>query len=66
MTDRPTFVLAQRELMSYFYSPVAYLVLFGLVFIFAFTFFNFISSISESQEGEWEPIVAFYFVSWSS
>lgn len=55
-SDRPMIVLARRELNSYFFSPIAYLVIFGLLFIFWFNFYVF-SSQFDRRGGIFEPIV---------
>lgn len=61
VSDRPTIVLARRELLSYFCSPVAYLVIFGLVFIFGFNFWFFVQQVAlEMRGGLFEPIVERY------
>ncbi len=63
VSDRPTFILVRRELMSYFSSPVAYLVIFGLIFIFGFNFGIFMNQVaSQMRSGLFEPIVEYYVV----
>jgi len=62
-SDVPVVVLFRRELTSYFYSPIAYLVLFGLVIIFGFNFYIFVVIISESRGGILEPIIRQYVYS---
>ena len=63
LSERPTFILVRRELMSYFSSPVAYLVIFGLIFIFGFNFFVFLDSVMDQMRGGlFEPIVVYYVV----
>ena len=50
--------------MAYFCSPVAYLVIFGLAFIFGFHFLLFVQQISSGVRGEslFEPIVERYIM----
>jgi ABC-2 type transport system permease protein len=63
-SDRPIFVMTRRELASFFYSPIAYLVLFGLVVIFGFNFLVFIDEINKSAaRGPLiEPIIQRYLL----
>ena len=64
-SDRPIFVLTRRELTSFFYSPIAYLVLFGLVIIFGFNFIIFIDDINKAQARTVlvEPVIRSYLLS---
>ena len=67
VSERPTFILVRRELMAYFSSPIAYLVLIGLIFIFGFNFYIFRDSVlSEMRGGLFEPIVSLYVVNFFS
>lgn len=63
-SDRPTIVLARRELLSYFCSPVAYLVIVGLLVIFGvnFRFYQQIAMDEMQREFFLEPIVQSYCV----
>lgn len=64
LSDRPTLVLARRELMSYFCSPVAYLVTFGLLFIFGFHFYVFVQQVADVRGGMFEnQVVESYILS---
>jgi ABC-2 type transport system permease protein len=59
-------VMTRRELSAIFYSPIAYLVLVGLVVVSWLAYLFFISAlIQQSQRGEglMEPIVSRYIVS---
>jgi ABC-type transport system involved in multi-copper enzyme maturation permease subunit len=64
--DWPIVVLTRRELSSYFYSPVAYLVLIGMLAVGWIMFRQFLSIIAQSSMGGpgapplFEPIVAMY------
>jgi ABC-2 type transport system permease protein len=65
--DWPIVVVTRRELSSYFYSPVAYLVLVGMVALGWFCFWQFIARIARASMGDpripplFEPVVAMYF-----
>jgi len=60
--DWPVLVLARRELASYFYSPIAYLVLIGILFTAWVMFFLFVNDIitDGSQGFMFEPIIGRY------
>ncbi len=58
LVDWPIIVLARRELAAYFYSPVAYLVILGLVVIGWLMFWFFVDSIMRRETPE--PIVGEY------
>jgi ABC-type transport system involved in multi-copper enzyme maturation permease subunit len=67
--DWPIVVLTRRELASYFYSPVAYLVLVGMILIGWFMFWQFVRIIAVTSSGAdprvrplFEPILPFYIV----
>jgi ABC-2 type transport system permease protein len=65
ISDAPAIVLARRELLSYFCSPVAYLVIFGLLCIFGFNFREFKEDVAQMvtmRGGLLEPIVQRYVV----
>ena len=63
-SDWPLLVMTRRELTSFFYSPIAYLVLFGLVVIFGFSFLLFIDDLFRTnQRGVLlEPIIRNYLL----
>ncbi len=59
-------VLSRRELASYFYSPIAYIVLFGLTAVTWFYYAQFVSYLMERTERNQpllEPVVQNVFVS---
>ena len=60
--DWPVLVIARRELAAYFYSPIAYLVLIGILVTGWIMFNAFVSEIIDSgmQGGMLEPIVFRY------
>jgi ABC-type transport system involved in multi-copper enzyme maturation permease subunit len=62
-------VLTRRELASFFYSPIAYIVLFGLTSIACLVFWQFVMFVFRQPEpGEsnvqLEPVVRFYLIAW--
>jgi ABC-type transport system involved in multi-copper enzyme maturation permease subunit len=62
-SDRPFVVLTRRELAAYFYSPIAYLVIFGYMLIGWYMFFGFVGTLDMyMEEGApfYEPIVSRY------
>ena len=59
-SDRPLVVLTRRELTGFFYSPVAYIVLFGLTMVGWFQYWTFIALVDEAameRQALFEPIV---------
>jgi ABC-type transport system involved in multi-copper enzyme maturation permease subunit len=66
--DWPIVILTRRELASLFYSPVAYLVLAGMVAVGWLMLWNFVSDLAESSLPEQgrramlEPIVVRYII----
>jgi ABC-type transport system involved in multi-copper enzyme maturation permease subunit len=65
-SDRLFFVLFRREMAAYFYSPIAYIVLFAFVFITGIEFALFVAQTSwyaEHGQAALEPIIRDYF--WS-
>ena len=66
-SDYKPFVLFRRELASYFYSPIAYLVLLSIVIVSAAAFYLFIRDLAPAAimgVAVPEPIVARYFLTW--
>ncbi len=68
--DWPIVVLTRRELSAYFYSPVAYLVLIGMLLVGWFFFWQFAAELAEGSSPMnprarpmFEPIVAQYIFS---
>ncbi|MBI2809050.1 MAG: ABC transporter permease [Planctomycetes bacterium] len=63
-TDWPVVIIARRELAAFFYSPIAYLVLIGLLLIGWFMFFWFVGEIIDSAgpraQPMFEPIIGRY------
>jgi gliding motility-associated transport system permease protein len=65
VSDRQFLVLTRRELAAYFYSPIAYLVLFGTTIVGLFTYWKFIGSLLDMRgmpAARPEPIVREYIV----
>jgi ABC-type transport system involved in multi-copper enzyme maturation permease subunit len=64
-SDNRLIVLTRRELAAFFYSPIAYIVLFALTFIgfrHFYVFVNNILSFAERGAPLFEPIIQYYFV----
>jgi ABC-type transport system involved in multi-copper enzyme maturation permease subunit len=64
-SDNRLIVLTRRELAAYFYSPIAYIVLFALTFVGFRHFYVFVSNmLSFAERGAplFEPIIQYYFV----
>jgi ABC-2 type transport system permease protein len=61
-SDHPFIVLTRRELAGFFYSPIAYLVLFGSTIIAGVLFALFVTVLVESSREEtiFEPIFGSY------
>ena len=57
LSDAPLVVLTRRELASYFYSPIAYMVLFGMAAASAIGYFFFLDTLTSPTP---EPIVQRY------
>ncbi len=62
-SDSRLVVLTRRELAAFFYSPIAYVVLFGLTVVGAWLFLEFVQQL-ESSRGLVEPVIQFYFISY--
>ncbi len=62
-SEHPLVVLTRRELASYFASPVAYLVLFGMGFVAAIGYIQLVSRLTDPRSASdlLEPIVRDYF-----
>jgi gliding motility-associated transport system permease protein len=58
-SERPLAVMTRRELMAYFYSPIAYIVLFGFAFFGWAWYWVFVSFLYEGRSVV-EPIIAEY------
>jgi hypothetical protein len=64
-SDHRLVVLTRRELAAFFYSPIAYIVLFGLTFVGACLFLMFVNTIlyfSDQGQALVEPIIQYYIV----
>jgi ABC-2 type transport system permease protein len=64
-SDNRLVVLTRRELAAFFYSPIAYIVLFGLTVVGWLLFALFVNNIlasAEAQQPFLEPIVQHYIV----
>jgi ABC-type transport system involved in multi-copper enzyme maturation permease subunit len=64
-SDNRLVVLTRRELSAFFYSPIAYIVLFGWTivgFYMFWVFTDYINAMSLQGQGVIEPIVRFYFI----
>jgi ABC-2 type transport system permease protein len=59
ISDNRLVVLTRRELASYFYSPMAYLVMLGMALIAMIAYLIFIANLLRGTR--FEPIVASYF-----
>ena len=55
-SDNRIAVLTRRELVGFFYSPIAYIVLFGLTVVAGFFFADFLATIMERSPRETPPI----------
>jgi ABC-type transport system involved in multi-copper enzyme maturation permease subunit len=60
-SDAPLFVLTRRELGAFFFSPMAYLVLFGFSIVAWYEYAQFLGNLT-GVRNLFEPIVAFYFI----
>jgi ABC-type transport system involved in multi-copper enzyme maturation permease subunit len=66
-SDNRLVVLTRRELASFFYSPIAYLILFSLTIVGWWLYFKFVGVVvTATQLGEplIEPIVRYYIIDW--
>jgi ABC-type transport system involved in multi-copper enzyme maturation permease subunit len=69
-SDNHLAVLTRRELAAFFYSPIAYIVLFGLTVIGWLIFFDFVNRLfpppgpMEQRMFREEPIILGYGISW--
>jgi ABC-type transport system involved in multi-copper enzyme maturation permease subunit len=71
-SDLPFVALTRRELAAYFYSPLAYIILFGLMFVGWWLFWQFAITLERASVMRMdpensplqEPIVRVYLLSW--
>jgi ABC-type transport system involved in multi-copper enzyme maturation permease subunit len=61
VSERQVVVLTRRELTAYFYSPIAYIVLFAMGVICWVNYWYFAMMLATSQGGVPEPILRYYF-----
>jgi ABC-type transport system involved in multi-copper enzyme maturation permease subunit len=66
LSDLSVVVIARRELSTFFYSPIAYLVLFAVTMVAVVQFGQFMSSFNMRGDVGFmvEPIVASYLIHW--
>lgn len=65
-SDRPLVVLARRELSAYFYSPIAYVVLFGVAaagWLNYYRYIDVLAQLTDRNGGVTEPILTNYLFS---
>jgi ABC-2 type transport system permease protein len=67
-SDNRVIVLTRRELAAFFYSPIAYIVMFCLTVVAGFLFWIFLDLVvKQSEPGGMplvEPVVRFYIIDW--
>jgi ABC-type transport system involved in multi-copper enzyme maturation permease subunit len=67
-SDNRLVVLVRRELAAFFYSPIAYIVLFGFTLLAWWQYWTFIGLIADAplRGGEplVEPVISYYILSW--
>ena len=69
-SDNRLVVLTRRELSSFFYSPLAYIVLFGLTVVGWILFLRFVDQLAFPDTGPrgrvalMEPVVKWFFLDW--
>jgi ABC-type transport system involved in multi-copper enzyme maturation permease subunit len=61
-SDRPLVVLTRRELGAFFYSPMAYIILFVSVIAYGYAYFSFTLRLVSSDRGILEPILLPYVI----
>jgi ABC-2 type transport system permease protein len=66
-SDRPLAVLTRRELGAFFYSPMAYIVLFICVVAFGWAYFEYMIDLLDPRPGRalFEPIVRGFVLRWT-
>lgn len=66
-TDNRLIVMTRRELAAFFYSPIAYFVLFGFAILAWFAYWMFLGQMLDAiQAGQppTEPVFQFYIINW--
>jgi ABC-type transport system involved in multi-copper enzyme maturation permease subunit len=63
-SDNRLIVLARRELASFFYSPIAYIVLFGITLVGLCMFYLFVGNlvVNDERGPMFEPIIRYYII----
>jgi ABC-2 type transport system permease protein len=61
-SDRPLVVLTRRELGAYFYSPMAYIILFVSVLAYGFEYFDYTFQLLNARGAIFEPILVPYVI----
>jgi ABC-2 type transport system permease protein len=64
-SDRSLAVLTRRELGAFFYSPVAYIVLFLCVILYGWPYMQFVSRLVNGNVAVPEPIIAPFILQWT-
>jgi hypothetical protein len=66
-SDRPLVVLTRRELGAFFYSPMAYIVLFICVLAYGWAYFMYMLELLDARPGRplFEPIVRGFVLQWT-
>jgi ABC-2 type transport system permease protein len=63
-SDNRIVVMTRRELGAYFYSPIAYFVLFGFTVLGWLGYFSFVGTLLARKSALVEPIVANFAIAW--
>jgi hypothetical protein len=67
ISEQRVIVMTRRELAAYFYSPIAYIVLFGFAFVAWVAYLMFINEVVQAgQRGQplIEPVFQYYLINW--
>jgi ABC-type transport system involved in multi-copper enzyme maturation permease subunit len=64
VSDNRYVVLIRRELGTFFYSPIAYIVLFAYTLAHGLAYFLFLYSLLNSNRPAFEPIVSGFILQW--
>jgi ABC-2 type transport system permease protein len=63
-SERPMVVLTRREIASYFYSPIVYIVLLACVIAHGLSYFMYMLQLLDPNEPHLEPIVRGFVLQW--
>jgi ABC-type transport system involved in multi-copper enzyme maturation permease subunit len=63
-SDRPLVVLTRRELGAFFYSPIAYIMLFACIVAESLAYFMVMINMLDRQEPMFEPIFRNFILQW--